>query len=209
MEKLFPLLHQLLTLPESPSAERQASICEQLLRENRHRMGPPKALLQIMESLTEALSLWQQDTRDRMMMLDASLGQLRQQNQEGLERAYDSMKRKNERLERLESLETENAELRDKLYIAERKMSLHHSLQSFGGVRRLTTGSPNPKRTSARRTSSPERFTTRKSDDVRPLYSLPNKTKRRTRSTRQALPESRIEKTSMHERFDADSIYYR
>lgn len=212
VERIFPLMHQLLLLPESASAQRQASICEHLLRENRHRMGTPKAVLQIIESLTEALALWQQDTRDKIIMLEASLNAVKMTNQEDLELVYDSMKRKTDRLVQFNNIEQENINLRDKLFVAERKMSLQQSLQVFGGINRQQ---PNPsKKTFAKnsmkqRGSSPERFRSRMRDDVRPLYVIPDRPARKTKST--AAPTStttqRIEQPSAEECFDSDSIY--
>jgi len=208
MERLFPLLHQLLTLAESPSAQGQAENCERLLRENRNRLATPKALLRIMESLTEALSLWQQDTRDKMMMLESSLSQLTRHNKEGLERAYDNVQQKNNRIERLESLELENADLRDQLYVMERKNALHHSLQNFGGVTRQR-GASNDKQ-SCRRARTPEvRVPSGRKVDRPPLYSLSNTPKPRpnilSRSTRDS---TQLQKINMSDRFDEDSIYY-
>jgi len=211
VERIFPLMHQLLLLPESASAQRQASICEHLLRENRHRQGTPRAVLQIIESLTEALALWQQDTRDKIIMLEASLNAVKITNQEDLEMVYDSMKRKTDRLVEFNNIEQENNNLRDKLFVAERKMSLQQSLQVFGGIHRHQ---PNPskkmfaKNSMKQRGSSPERFRSRMRDDVRPLYVIPDRPSRKTKST--AAPTSttqRIEQPSADECFDSDSIY--
>jgi len=208
VERIFPLMHQLLLLPESASAQRQASICEHLLRENRNRIGTPKAVLQIMESLTEALALWQQDTRDKIIMLEASLNAVKITNQEDLELVYDSMKRKTDRLAQYNNIEQENISLRDKLFVAERKMSLQLSLQAFGGINRKQ---PNPStkrfpKHRMKRSPSPERFPSRRRDDMKPLYVIPDRPVRKSKSTVPAITQ-RIEQPSADECFDSDSIY--